>query len=423
MVREFREKTKKYFKKIGGYDAEEIEYDVKLLIEEELKDISVIINDVVLYGSRSRGIEKENSDIDILVAYESETVREDFLFNILSELKLDIDGIPVDINPIRKQETGSVEDYLKRAETYMNDKLKHEEEKIMMIIREFKDDTGKILCGEDICEYHASVKAAMAGFCTSDNFISLINRGFEEENTWAVRTPQDVSEVMQREISSEMYDKHVAESHVDDIDVQEFIKKHPDKLLDPLGNYMLSEIAEVYYAIANGVETKDIDYMILNGYDHRNMRVIRKGYENGIGDDIRLYADLKDKELQAALLSGLLQGIDKDYVAMMRNASTSLTAYLVWNGMKKGLTKEDAVFLLDAEKSIINERGKYFDPLNDKKIDTYNDMLTLLTMCLEQGREVAKELAENYVEDIKRHVGVEYTMKDLLNAKRQRQTK
>ena len=75
-----------------------------------------------VYGSRSReGLYHEGSDIDVVVSY-SGNLKEDVFFNALHEGDLKIAGIPVDINPISTEKTGTLEEYLENAEKYLDEK-------------------------------------------------------------------------------------------------------------------------------------------------------------------------------------------------------------------------------------------------------------------------------------------------------------
>ncbi|MEY8335789.1 DUF3849 domain-containing protein [Lachnospiraceae bacterium 47-T17] len=75
-----------------------------------------------VYGSRSReGLYQESSDIDVVVSYSGD-LKEDAFFNALHEGGLKIAGIPVDINPISTEKTGTLEEYLKSAEEYLDGK-------------------------------------------------------------------------------------------------------------------------------------------------------------------------------------------------------------------------------------------------------------------------------------------------------------
>lgn len=57
----------------------------------------------------------------MIVSYEG-SIREDDVFNILHEEKLEIAGIEVDINPIREEKTGPLEEYLESANQYLKEK-------------------------------------------------------------------------------------------------------------------------------------------------------------------------------------------------------------------------------------------------------------------------------------------------------------
>ena len=54
---------------------------------------------VIISGSRCRGLESKNSDIDIVVEYKG-SEHEDTPFNAFNEDGLTIGGVKVDINPI-----------------------------------------------------------------------------------------------------------------------------------------------------------------------------------------------------------------------------------------------------------------------------------------------------------------------------------
>ena len=80
-----------------------------------------------VYGSRCReGLYQEGSDIDVVVSYSGD-FREDAFFNVLHEDGLTIAGIPVDINPISVEKTGTLEEYLEGADKYLDEKQKNME--------------------------------------------------------------------------------------------------------------------------------------------------------------------------------------------------------------------------------------------------------------------------------------------------------
>lgn len=123
IVEQFKLKTDNYFQKIDGIDARTIENIVKDYVEHKIKenDFDMVVQDIVLVGSRCRGIETENSDLDIVVSYTGEE-REDTVFNLLHEDQLCISNVLIDINPITEAKTGTIENYLQSVETYLEEK-------------------------------------------------------------------------------------------------------------------------------------------------------------------------------------------------------------------------------------------------------------------------------------------------------------
>ena len=125
VVAEFRNKTMESFHLIGDRTELDIELEVADLLRQEMIDNEIVgeIEAVVLYGSRSRGLEtSEDTDIDIVVQINNAELKEDALFNIFSDMDIEIDGIPVDVNPIRPEETGTLDEYLPKAEAYLEQK-------------------------------------------------------------------------------------------------------------------------------------------------------------------------------------------------------------------------------------------------------------------------------------------------------------
>ena len=84
-------------------------------------DFDATVRGVVISGSRCRGLEGKSSDLDVVVELSGDK-REDDLFNLLHEDSFKIGGVPVDINPITKYKTGTLEEYLPSAEKYLEEK-------------------------------------------------------------------------------------------------------------------------------------------------------------------------------------------------------------------------------------------------------------------------------------------------------------
>ena len=124
IISDFREKTQKYFRPVDGRQAEEIENNVREYLHKKVREqgLPIQIGEVLLYGSRSRGTEKQTSDLDVLVEYEG-TSREDDLFNLFHEDDFCIGGCKVDINPIKEEKTGSLAVFLQQAAYFMESEL------------------------------------------------------------------------------------------------------------------------------------------------------------------------------------------------------------------------------------------------------------------------------------------------------------
>lgn len=86
VIEDFREQTEEHFHPVGGMNAGEIEEMVSYYVQAKIIEnkLDVKVENVILSGSRCRGIEKIGSDLDVVVDYKG-TIREDDFFNILHE--------------------------------------------------------------------------------------------------------------------------------------------------------------------------------------------------------------------------------------------------------------------------------------------------------------------------------------------------
>lgn len=110
---------------LEGYSRDEIKGIVTDHINDVMRDydIDAEIIGMDIHGSRNRHDARPDSDLDVVVEYRGD-IREDDMFNALNgeEDALSIEGIKVDINPIRKEETGDLQDYMKQSEEYDREK-------------------------------------------------------------------------------------------------------------------------------------------------------------------------------------------------------------------------------------------------------------------------------------------------------------
>lgn len=103
-------------------ESELIEYTrniISQIISET--DLDIEIKELWFHGSRSRDNYRDDSDYDIVLYYKGNE-KEDSVFNIMHdedyEDDLMWDGNPIDINPIRDEETGSLDEYKERDKKY-----------------------------------------------------------------------------------------------------------------------------------------------------------------------------------------------------------------------------------------------------------------------------------------------------------------
>lgn len=107
---------------IKGYTEEEVYEIIKDYLKSSLieNEINTDIIDFQIIGSRNKGTSTEKSDLDVLVEYNNSNLGEDSLFNLFNseENQLNIDGIRVDVNPITKEKSGTISEWLERNYNY-----------------------------------------------------------------------------------------------------------------------------------------------------------------------------------------------------------------------------------------------------------------------------------------------------------------
>ena len=136
IIADFRAKTNEMFHDISEMNPAEIEETIKCHVQAKIDeyDIDATIIDTVVVGSRCRGLEKDSSDLDVVVEL-STNEREDDLFNAFNEDGLHIGEVKVDINPITAQRTGTLETYLPQAEKYLESIRQEREQELTQQIQ------------------------------------------------------------------------------------------------------------------------------------------------------------------------------------------------------------------------------------------------------------------------------------------------
>ena len=155
VVENFKAKTNELFHEISEMNPAEIEETVKRHVQAKIDEyvIQAEIIDVAVVGSRSRGLELEGSDLDVVVEF-STNEREDDLFNAFNnDDGIYIGGIKVDINPITAQRTGTLETYLPQVEDYLEG-VREAREKEPVSLSQEQAETEVTLTVAECGEFH-----------------------------------------------------------------------------------------------------------------------------------------------------------------------------------------------------------------------------------------------------------------------------
>ncbi len=157
-IESFKAETEKYFHKIDGMDASEIEQTVGEYIVRKLAEwgVDAELLGLAVIGSRCRGVEHDGSDLDIVAEYRGD-IRENDLFGILHEDGLQIGGIEADINPIKEAKTGTLASYLTKAQEYMDRELAFSIADRYILIHETDEGYDYSILGEDYREIDGGV--------------------------------------------------------------------------------------------------------------------------------------------------------------------------------------------------------------------------------------------------------------------------
>lgn len=89
---------------------------LNIAVENNLSEDEFSFEDIRVYGSYSKGQNKDTSDLDFLVQY-SGSMREDDAFNMFADAELtqeDVNGnaIKIDINPVKIEKSGTIDEHL-----------------------------------------------------------------------------------------------------------------------------------------------------------------------------------------------------------------------------------------------------------------------------------------------------------------------
>lgn len=160
IIADFKARTEELFNGINGQTQDDIEQTVWAYLQSKIDEYEIDIDlvDVVVSGSRCRGLEQAGSDLDIVVEYKGRE-NEDDLFNAFNEDDLTIGGVKVDINPITEGKTGTLAAYLPGVESYLAEKQEMQKAAAMEAILETTVTLTVAECGEfhNLGEFHEDI--------------------------------------------------------------------------------------------------------------------------------------------------------------------------------------------------------------------------------------------------------------------------
>ena len=112
-------------KLLRGESRQNIEEAILCYAQAELEEAGyeeITLLAARVYESRTREtLYREDSDLDVALSYTGD-IREDAFFNLLQENGMRIAGLKIDINPISLEKTGTLQEYIKRAEQYLDER-------------------------------------------------------------------------------------------------------------------------------------------------------------------------------------------------------------------------------------------------------------------------------------------------------------
>ena len=194
VIERYRAKTMEVFHELDGENAESIEKTVKAKAQDVLDTfgIDAQIMDVVLIGSRSRGIDIEESDVEVIVDIKGE-VPEEEIKGLLNGEHIEVAGQRIVMEPLVNDKPMPLSEYLQNEEnrlgamhtmeqmtennqreeadrkgrengTYANFKMvKHDKDSRYFLIADVKLPSGEITKQKPIAEFPN--KKAIEKFC------------------------------------------------------------------------------------------------------------------------------------------------------------------------------------------------------------------------------------------------------------------
>ncbi len=268
-----------------GYSQSEIKSIVQEYIQQKLdeNDISANVVGIAVHGSRVRGNAKENSDLDVVVEYEGD-IREDGMFNLLNDddngEALYIEGIRVDINPIRAQETGTLDKYMERSRKYDEEVLSNDsvEDSHGEGDVRYRKDEEKSGVGTDIQGTPVDENGTLFRYFTG-SLSELISQARKSATNLIKKVIAPVSSRLRKDLNNQGLQIDDDYNHViDNNAIRHTLKKHSGKNEEKRGQIPITETDFEY--IADVVENYDAVEVVPSKTSAQRI-IYRKAYSDG----------------------------------------------------------------------------------------------------------------------------------------------
>ncbi len=291
--------TKYSIQGLENYTTDEIKEQSTNYIKEKLETNGiqgVTIIDSAIHGSRGRGTAKADSDLDIVVEYDGD-IREDTLFDILNEEPMYIDGVKVDINPINKNKSGTLKEYMERSDAYDKEVLAKQDTKYSLTDNQgreltkeqqeyFKDSKVRDENGNLLVVYHGTPNGDFTVFRDGTYFTdnkeyadTYQHEGASSISTGKVATNPKTFEVYLN--IKKPFDINDAEAR--DIYINEYIKGGNAMGINPY----LSDAEYDKIKTIDWTEGEDLrEFLIENGYDYDGL-ILDEGGTGGYGEEVK----------------------------------------------------------------------------------------------------------------------------------------
>lgn len=289
-IADFRAKTEEDFK-FYNFKPVEVENIVKDFVQRVFEEngVDAQIHGAAVTGSRSRGLEKVDfSDVDVVIEIDSD-LKEDALFNIIHGEALTLEGYTIDINPIKADETGTLETYLPTAEAYLTEKAQHRKlsdlDTAKQHIADYLDrefggsaefsDISRLSLAYAVDEEHnlpIQVYADLEQFKLTFEYDGMVVRDEQynslaemNENALSVLDYNDLVSLSDDEISSVIQAKAVEQLHSDKgIKTTDFMSAMGVNVVDMTGNTQLTaeKESELPFKVGDEIEFQGKEWQI-----------------------------------------------------------------------------------------------------------------------------------------------------------------